>query len=143
MRLSHVKPSDEELRVILESGFVLREAGRLDDADTVFRGALELLPDSDVPRVALGTVELQRGRFAEAQALCEEALRVRPESLYARVHHAEALMFQRRREEAEAELNEIIGSDPQSPHSRTARALLEAADLICAAAAQPDAAAAK
>lgn len=143
MRLSHVKPSDEELRVILESGFVLREAGRLDDADAVFRGALELLPDSDVPRVALGTVELQRGRFAEAQALCEEALRLRPGSLYARVHRAESLLFQRRRDEAEDELREIEASDPDSPHARTARALLEAADLICASGAQPDAAAAK
>jgi Flp pilus assembly protein TadD len=141
MRLTHVKPSDEELRVILESGFVLREAGRLDDADAVFRGALELLPDSDVPRVALGTVEMQRGRFAEAQTLCEEALRVRPESLYARVHRAESLLFQRRREEAEEELREIAASEPDSPHARTARALLEAADLICAAG-QPDAAAA-
>ena len=142
MRLSHVKPSDEELRVILESGFVLREAGRLDDADAVFRGALELLPDSDVPRVALGTVELQRGRFAEAQALCEEALSLRPGSLYARVHRAESLLFQRRRDEAEDELREIEATDPDSPHARTARALLEAADLICAAA-QPDAAAVK
>jgi tetratricopeptide (TPR) repeat protein len=136
MRLTHVRPSDEELRVILESGFVLREAGRLDDADAVFRGALELLPDSDVPRVALGTVELQRGRFAEAQALCEEALRVRPESLYARVHRAESLLFQRRREEAEEELREVMAAEPDSPHARTARALLEAADLICAAAAE-------
>jgi Flp pilus assembly protein TadD len=142
MRLSHVRPSDEELRVILESGFVLREAGRLDDADAVFRGALELLPDSDVPRVALGTVELQRGRFAEAQALCEEALRLRPGSLYARVHRAESLLFQRRREEAEEELREIAGLEPDSPHARTARALLEAADLICAAG-RPDAAAAQ
>jgi Flp pilus assembly protein TadD len=143
MRLSHVRPSDEELRVILESGFVLREAGRLDDADAVFRGALELLPDSDVPRVALGTVELQRGRFAEAQALCEEALRLRPASLYARVHRAESLLFQRRRDEAEEELREIAASEPDSPHARTARALLEAADLICAAAAEGDAATVK
>ncbi len=133
MRLTHVRPSDEELRVILESGFVLREAGRLDDADAVFRGALELLPESDVPRVALGTVELQRGRFAEAQARCEVALRVRPESL----------LFQRRRDEAEDELREVMAAEPDSPHARTARALLEAADLICAAAAQPDAAAAQ
>ncbi|MDQ3806358.1 MAG: tetratricopeptide repeat protein [Acidobacteriota bacterium] len=135
-RLNQVRPSDSELRVMMESGFVLREAGKLDEAEALFRGVAELLPESDVPRVALGTIELQRGRFREAQAACEEALRVRPESLYARVHHAEALMFQRRREEAEAELNEVIGSDPDSPHSRTARALLEAADLICAAAAE-------
>ena len=117
---------------MLEAGFVLREAHRLDDAETIFRGVIELLPDSDVPRVALGTVELQRGRFTEAQAACEEALRLCPASLYARVHHAEALLFQQKRIEAESELNEVIASDPESPHSRTARALLDAADLISA-----------
>jgi Flp pilus assembly protein TadD len=132
MRLSQVQPTDAELRVLLEAGFVLREAGRLDDAEAVFRGAAELLPASDVPRVALGTVALQRGLFADAQAACEQALRLQPGSLYARVHHAEALLFGGRRAEAEAELREVIAADAASPHSRTARALLEAADLICA-----------
>ena len=130
--MSLVQPSDAELRVVLEAGFVLREAGKLDDAETLFRGAAELLPTSDVPRVALGTVELQRGHFEEALAACEEALRIRPGSLYAHVHHAEALLFQGRREEADAELRDVIAADPDSPHSRTARALLDAADLICA-----------
>lgn len=133
MRISQIKPSDEELRVMMESGFVLREAGKLDDAESVFRGVIELLPDSDVPRVALGTVELQRGRFDLAQAAYEEALRAKPESLYARVHRAEAMLFQKQREDAEVELREIIETDPASPHSRTAQALLEAADLICSA----------
>lgn len=132
IRLDHVKPTDEELRVILEAGFALRYTRRLDEAADIFRGVAALLPESDIPRVALGTVELERGRFAEAQAACEEALRYEPESLYARVHRAEALLFQRRRSEAETELNAIIVAHPDSPHSRTARALLEAADLICA-----------
>jgi predicted Zn-dependent protease len=132
MKLNQVKPSDEELRVILEAGFALRYTRRLDEAADIFRGVVALLPKSDVPRVALGTVELERGKFAEAQATCEEALRHDPGSLYARVHRAEALLFQRRRSEAETELNAVIAQDPESPHSRTARALLEAADLICA-----------
>lgn len=117
---------------MLESGFVLREAGRLDEAETIFRGVGELIPNSDVPCVALGTIELQRGRFDLAQSACEEALRLKPESLYARVHRAESLLFQQKREEAEQELRQIIETDPTSPHSRTAQALLEAADLICA-----------
>ena len=117
---------------MLEAGFALRYTRRLDEAADIFRGVAALLPESDVPRVALGTVELERGRFAEAQAACEEALRYEPESLYARVHRAEALLFQRRRSEAETELNAIIAANPESPHGRTARALLEAADLICA-----------
>jgi predicted Zn-dependent protease len=131
MRLNQVQPGDEELRVILEAGFVLREAGRLDEAERVFRGAIELLPTSDVPHVALSTVELRRGHFAAAQAICEEALRLRPHSLYARLHLAEALLLQQRRPEAETELRAIIATDAASPHSRTARALLDAADLIC------------
>ena len=132
-RLSQVTPTDAEMRVMMEAGFVLREAGKFDDAEAVFRGVTELLPDSDVPRVALGTVELQRGRFDRALEACDEALRLRPESLYARVHRAEALLFQRRREEAEAELRAVISADADSPHSRTARALLDAADMICSA----------
>lgn len=135
MKLSQTQVSDAELRVMLEAGFVLREAGKLEEAEAVFRGAMELLPDSDVPRVALGTIELQRGRFAAAQAACEEALQLRPGSLYARVHHAEALLFQQQRAAAETELYEVIAADAESPHSRTARALLAAADLICEASA--------
>jgi predicted Zn-dependent protease len=131
MKVDDVKPGDEELRVILEAGFALRYARRLDEAADIFRGMVALLPEEDVPRVALGTVELERGNFAQAQAACEQALQHNPDSLYARVHRAEALLFQKRRDEAETELNSIIATDPQSPHSGTARALLEAADLIC------------
>jgi predicted Zn-dependent protease len=132
MKLDQIKPGDEELRVVLEIGFALRYMRRLDEAAEVFRGVMALLPAADVPRVALGTVELERGNFAGAQAACEEALRVQPDSLYARVHRAEALLFQKRRAEAEAELSSVIASSPESPHSRTAKALLDAADLICA-----------
>jgi predicted Zn-dependent protease len=131
MKRTEIKPGDEELRVILESGFVLRDAGRLDDAEAVFAGMIELLPESELPHVALGTIKLQRGEFAEAQNACEEGLALKPGSLYARVHRAEALLFQGRRSEAESELREVIATDPQSAHSRTAQALLDAADLIC------------
>jgi|SRR5215510_7170608 len=131
VKIEQVEPSDEELRVILEAGFALRYARRLDEAAEIFRGMVALLPEEDVPRVALGTVELERGNFAQAQAACEEALRRRPHSLYARVHRAEALLFQQRRDEAESELNSVIAANPESPYSRTAQAMLEAADLIC------------
>jgi predicted Zn-dependent protease len=132
MRLSDVTRDDEEVRVVLEAGFVLRDAGRLDDAETIFLGMRELLPESELPDVALGSIWLQRGEFSKAQSACEQGLRLQPASLYAKVHRAEALLFQQRRSDAEAELRDVIASDPQSPHSRTARALLDAADLICA-----------
>ena len=89
--------------------------------------------------VQAGGNVLQRARELSGQIGLERSrrrrrgrLRLQPGSLYAKVHRAEALLFQQRRSEAEAELREVIASDPQSPHSRTARALLDAADLICA-----------
>lgn len=131
MTLKEIPISNEELRVMLEMGFILREAARFDEAEKVFRGMIEFLPESDVPQVGLGTVFLQRGDFDSAQEICGKAIQTNPESLYARVHHAEALLFGKRREEAETELREIISENPDSPHSQTAQALLEAADMIC------------
>lgn len=131
MKLAQVLPDDSEVRVVLETGFALCQAGRLAEAEDVFRGVAEMLPSSAVPQVALGQVFLQRGLYREAQLACEEALRRQPESSYALVHRAEALLFQQRREEAELELNDVLTRDPSSPHSRTARALLDAANLIC------------
>lgn len=136
MKLAEIGISDDELRVMMESGFVLREAGRLDDAEAVFNGVRELIPQSEVPLVALATIELQRGKPLEAVAIAERARKVNPESLYARVHYAEALMFAGHRDEAERLLHEIVESNQSSPHSKTAERLLEAADLISSAAAE-------
>ncbi len=131
MRLSQIQPDDDQLRVVMETGFALCGMGRLGEAESLFRGVAEMLPTSPVPRVALGSVLLWRGLFAEAQTACEDALRLSPDSLYARVQYAETLLFQQRRAEAEEELHQVILTDPASPHSRTARSLLNAANLIC------------
>ncbi len=130
MKLQEIKANDEELRVMLESGLVLREAGRLEEAEKVFLGVHELVPHADVPLIALSSIAVRRGDFDEALRLCDEALRQAPDSLFARVNHAEVLLYQKRRDEAEAELHEIIETDPESPHSRTAQALLDVAQMI-------------
>jgi len=130
MKISDISISDEELRVMLETGYILREAAKFTEAEAIFRGVMELMPDSEVPQVGLGTVFLQKGDFAAAQNICEQALRSQPSSLYARVHYAEALLFGKHREQAEAELHKVIKSAPDSPHSHTAQSLLDAADLI-------------
>lgn len=130
MEFKQVKAGDEELRVMLESGLILREAGRLEEAEKIFLGVAELAPESEVPLVVLSSLAVRRGDFDEALRLCEEALRKVPSSVFARVHRAEILLYQKNREEAEKELREIIESAPESPHSRTAQALLDAAQLM-------------
>ncbi|HVF51860.1 MAG TPA: tetratricopeptide repeat protein [Pyrinomonadaceae bacterium] len=129
--MSEVEPTDDEVRVMLEAGVLLRDIGRLDAADAIFRGLLELLPEWPVvPRLELSSVELQRGRPAEAESLCVEALRLRPEHPYARLCYAEVLLYQKKRREAEKELQRLISSDPESEHSETARSWLAALNDI-------------
>ena len=130
MTLKEISVSNEELRVMLEAGYILREAAKFDDAEKIFRGVMEFLPESDVPQVGLGTVFLQRGDFQAAEEICERALEINPASVYARLHYAEALLFGHQREKAETELHEIITNYSDSPQSQTAQALLDAADLI-------------
>lgn len=115
---------------MLEVGYILREATKFDQAEIIFRGVMQLLPDSDVPQVGLGTVFLQRGDFQTACQICQKALEANPASVYARVNYAEALLFSQERKEAVTELQKIIMMHPDSPHSKTAQALLDAADLI-------------
>ena len=130
MSVDKVEISNQELRVMLEVGYVLREAAKFDQAEEVFRGVMQFLPDSEVPQIGLGTVYLQRGDFLTAREICQKAFEANPNSLYARLHYAEALLFAQERENAELELKEIISIDSESPHSKTAQALLDAADLI-------------
>lgn len=130
MKLEEVKVPDEELRVMLESGLILREAGRLDEAEKIFLGVRELVPKSDVPFVALSSIAVRRGNFEEALRLCEEAMENAPNSLFARVNHAEILLYQKKAEEAEAELREIVENNPDSPHRRTAQSLLDVMRII-------------
>ncbi|HEY0429754.1 MAG TPA: tetratricopeptide repeat protein [Pyrinomonadaceae bacterium] len=125
MNLEEVQVSDEELRVMLESGLVLREAGRLEEAEKIFLGVRELVPESDVPLVVLSSIAVRRRDFDEALRLCEEALQNKPDSLYARVNRAEILLYQKKSDEAEAELREIVENNADSPHRRTAESLLE------------------
>lgn len=130
MKLEAVKTGEDELRVMLESGLILREAGRLDEAEKIFCGVRELAPRSDVPLVALSSIAVRRNHLDAALRLCEEALKNQPTSLYARVNRAEILLYQKKNAEAENELREIIETDPDSPHSRTAQSLLDAARVF-------------
>ncbi len=130
MKVSELKPTSEELRIMLETGFILRESAKFDAAESVFLGCIEFMPDSEVPKVGLGTVFLQKGDFELAVLNCKNALELNPESDYARVHYGEALLFRNRRDEAEIELRMVIDKSPNSAYARTAQNLLDSADFL-------------
>ncbi len=130
MEVRQIKPTTEELRVMLETGFIMREAANFDDAEKIFQGCIELMPDSEVPKIGLGTVYLQKKDFESALKTCREALEINPDSDYARVHYAEALLFQNQREQALTELRQVISNSPNSTYARTAQNLLDVAEFM-------------
>ncbi|MFN0120271.1 MAG: tetratricopeptide repeat protein [Blastocatellia bacterium] len=131
MKLAQVQPDPDQLKTVLEIAFALCDLGRGGEAADIFRGVAALMPSSAVPLVGLARTYIQAGQYAAAQVACEDGLRAEPDSGYARVHRAEALLFQGARMEAESELEAVLEAEPDSPHGHTARALLDAAPVIC------------
>lgn len=124
MNTDNIEMTGERLRVLLETGFVLREASRLEDAEAVFCGCAELVPDSEVPLVGLATVCLQKGDFQRAVEICREAINKEDSSAYARLHLGEALFFNDQVAEATIELEGVAAANAGSTYAETALRIL-------------------
>ncbi len=117
-----------EVALVLETGYLYMEMGMLKEAEDVFAGVAALLPDSDVPRVALGNLFFSQGKYQRALKFHQEALKARPESQLAKAHVGEAQFFLKKADQAKKTLEDAIKMDPNSPAAAFAQALLEAHD---------------
>ena len=129
-----VQTTREDLQTLLEAGFILRAAGRLEDAQVVFQGVQALSPQLSVAEVALGTVDFQRGDFARARQRYERVIAGNPRDAWAYAQLGETELFDRRYEQARAALEKALELDPKGPHGALARRLLKLADDAQAAA---------
>ncbi|MGQ9898423.1 MAG: tetratricopeptide repeat protein [Acidobacteriota bacterium] len=118
-------PSDHELRVALEAGFLLRDVMRYNEAATVFQGVAALRPDLELPVLGLASVLIRQGELSRAQELCESILARSPDSVHAQVQLGEILLYRGAREEGEERLRSVIAGGGDSPHVATAQALLD------------------
>lgn len=116
----------DEVVMLLESGWLLMDLGRFDEARDVFTGAAALLPKSEVPHLAMGTLEFAQGRHDKALQAYRKAQAINPKSGLPRAHAGEALLFLGKVKEAEKELNAAIELDPRGDGAKLAKALLEA-----------------
>lgn len=115
-----------EVALLLETGFLYLEMGRPKEAEDVFTGVAALLPESDVPLVALGNLHFSQGRYQRALKFHQDALKLRPESANAQVHVGEALLFLKKIDEGKAALQKALEMDPDGQPATFAKALLEA-----------------
>jgi len=121
-----VPVSKDEVVILLEAGYVLMDMGRFGEAREVFGGASALLPKSEVPHLALGTLEFAQGRHDKALQEYRKAQGLAPKSGLPRAHAGEALLFLNKPAEAVKELRAAIEVEPDGDGARLAQALLEA-----------------
>jgi tetratricopeptide (TPR) repeat protein len=122
--------TSEEVSLLLEAGYLCRYTRHFDRAQTIFAGVRALCPDSEVPLVALGTIEFDQGRFASAISEYRKALELNPSSSYAYAHLAEAQLFQMDRAGARESLQTALRLDPRGTSGQFARSLLAMLDVI-------------
>lgn len=112
-RLSFPDPEVEALQAaypfgLLFQGIQARAAGRLEEAATAFRSAVEADPGNAILRGALASTLLELEQPAEAVPHLEAALRSDPENLEARLRLSRAYLLQSRWAEASHELEMIL-----------------------------------
>lgn len=118
-----VAVSPEELRALLEMGFLLRERGELDKALEVFDGVLALRPDLEIAHIGLANVYQVQGNNAEAEKVFRSAVERFPQSAHAHAQLGEFFHTVGRKEDALAELEKAIQIDPSGPYGEAARAV--------------------
>ena len=114
------------LGLMMEAGYILLGMQRFKKAREVFEGIAVMAPDSDIPLVALGSVEFCEGKFAQAVKTYKKALKKNSDSIYADVYMAEALFFMKKKDEAIKKLKDVLKRDSQSKSGEFAGALLDA-----------------
>ncbi|MBM4281893.1 MAG: tetratricopeptide repeat protein [Deltaproteobacteria bacterium] len=115
-----------EAALLLEAGYLFMEMGKPKDAEEVFAGVAALLPESDVPLVALGNLEFSQGHYQRALKHHQEALKVKPGSALAQAHVGEALLWLKKGDEGAGALKKAIAMEPGGAAAAFARALLDA-----------------
>lgn len=115
----------EDLRIMMEAGYLYLGMQRYKDAQEVFEGVVVLAPKSEVPLVALGNVFCVQGKFDQAIKTYKKALDVEPKSAFAKSYLGEAFLFKGLEKEAVTTLEEASQLDPQGKSGDFARSLID------------------
>jgi tetratricopeptide (TPR) repeat protein len=104
--------AESSVQQLLESAVALHRAGRLVDAERIYRQILQHQPDHDASMHLLGVVARDNGRTDEAIALIRGAIAINPAVPGYFVNLGNALRDQGRLEEAMAAYRQALAIDP-------------------------------
>lgn len=126
----NVTPSYDEIALLMEAGFICRDANEFEQAKEIFEGVQALMPQHEIVDVALGTLEFHQGRFDAATRRYLQALEKNPRSAYAHAHLGEVYLFNLKREEARRHLRTAMELDPRGDFGKLARSLMEFTNVV-------------
>lgn len=115
----------KHVSVMMEVGYIYIGMRRYKQARELFEGIAALVPDNEIPIVALGNVDFCEGRVKKSMSHYKKALKLNPKSLFARVYMGESLFFDGKQAEAMKLLTEVANEDKESA-GEFASALLDA-----------------
>ncbi len=114
------------LGLMMEAGYVYLGMQRFKESRQIFEGVSVLSPDSEIPVIAVGSVDFCEGKFANAIKQYKKALKVNKESIYALAYMGEALLFMGKDKEGMKTLQEVSAKDKNGKAGDFARALMDA-----------------
>ena len=101
-----------ELRQLFEQGLAAHRAGRLTQAESVYRQVLRADAGNFPALHMLGFLKGQQGRYDEAITLLNKAVKKNPADLTALGHYAHALMAAQRLDEALDAYDRLLAAQP-------------------------------
>lgn len=122
---SLVPMTKQQAVLMLEAAYLWMDFGKFDHARELLGGAAVLMPKSEVPQIALGTLEFNQGRYDKALQVFRRAQKLAPRAALPRAHCGEALLFMGKVNEAMRELKMALELEPDSDGARFAQALIE------------------
>lgn len=123
---SLVPMSKQQAMLMLEAGYLWMDLGKFDNARDVLSGAAVLMPKSEVPQIALGTLEFNQGNHDKALQVFRRAQQLAPKASLPRAHCGETLLFMGKVNEAMKELKSALDLEPGSDGAKFAEALIAA-----------------
>ncbi len=121
-----IEVPQEEVALLLESGYLYLEMQKFKEAEEVFSGVAALVPHSEVPVICLGNLFFSQGRYDRALKFHRDALTRNPESALAQAHIGEALLFMKKRDVAKEALERATQMEPEGDAAAFASSLLDA-----------------
>lgn len=121
-----VPTTRNDAMLLLEAGYLWMDMGKFDKARDIFAGAAQLMPKSEVPQLALGTLEFAQGNHEKALQSYRAAQKLAPKSALPRAHAGEVLLFMGKTPEALKELKAARDVEPKGDGAKLADALMQA-----------------